>query len=268
MVIQAIYDVGYGVIPKEATKQQHDIQSDPWFSFVVRFLQLVRLEGMGTSENLSEKANNPALGLPNELPSLSSSLLMRVQAMQPEAWARLVEVFSPIVYRWARQSGLSASDSADVVQDVFVAVAKNVSSFERQKQKASFRSWLATITRNRVRDCFRGKKKYPDGFGGTDGLQRLHNVPDRVEMGPDGPSDQDLEKSISLASLDQRLPERVLELVKSGCGEQTWKAFWATVVLGDSAADVAARLGMSVTSVYQAKSRILRRLRKRMSELP
>ena len=223
---------------------------------------------METSDALPEKSNNPTLGLPNELPSLSTSLLVRVQAMQPDAWARLVEVFSPIVYRWARQAGLSASDSADVVQDVFVAVARNVSNFERQKQKASFRSWLATITRNRVRDCFRGKKRNLDGFGGTEALQVLHNVPDPGALGHGEPSEQDLEKSINLSSLDQRLPARVLELVKSRCGEQTWQAFWATVVMGDSASDVAARLEMSVTSVYQAKSRILRRLRERMSELP
>lgn len=211
---------------------------------------------------------------PQELPSLSSSLLVRVQAMQPEAWARLVEVFSPIVYRWARQAGLSSADSADVVQDVFIAVAKNVSNFERQKGKASFRCWLATITRNRVRDCFRRKQKYPDGHGGTEGLERLNKLPDQnlmgkdIKLSPTEPSDQDLENSISLASLDERLPVRVLELVKANFGEQTWQAFCSTVVKGDSAADVAARFDMSVASVYQAKSRILRQLRERMSELP
>ena len=45
-----------------------------------------------------------------ELPSLSSSLLGRVQNMQPEAWNRLTSVFSPIVYRWSRESGLGAAD--------------------------------------------------------------------------------------------------------------------------------------------------------------
>ena len=223
---------------------------------------------MENSDALPENPGDPILGLPNELPSVSTSLLVRVQAMQPDAWARLVKVFSPIVYRWARQSGLAVSDSTDVVQDVFIAVAKNISNFERQKQKASFRSWLATITRNRVRNCFREKKKHPDGQGGTAGLELLHDVPDQNQVGPVEPSVQDLEKSICLRSLDKRLPVRVLELVKSGCGERTWKAFWATVVKGDSAIDVAARLEMSVTSVYQAKSRILRRLRERMSELP
>jgi len=215
----------------------------------------------------SDQIQNSDPRFPGELPSLSSSLLNQIRAMQPDAWVRLVEVFSPIVYRWARKTGLSASDSADVVQDVFVAVAKNVTNFERQNEQASFRSWLATITRNRVRDSFRKKQKHPVGFGGTAGLEMLNNLPATGRSSIE-PSDQDLERSISLASLDKRLPARVLELVKANCGEQTWSAFWETVVKGDSAADVAARLGMSVTSVYQAKSRILRRLRKRMDELP
>lgn len=198
---------------------------------------------------------------PNELPSLSSSLLLQVQAMEPDAWARLVQVFSPIVYRWARQSGLKDDDSADVVQDVFISVAKNISNFERQKEKASFRSWLATITRNRIRDYFRKQQKRADGVGGTAGLERLNNLPNQAD-------DEKLEHSISVASLDKRLPARVLEVVKSDCNPKTWQAFWETTIKGDAAADVAARLEMNISSVYQARSRILRRLRNRLGELP
>lgn len=196
-----------------------------------------------------------------ELPSLSSSLLLQAQAMEPEAWVRLVQAFSPIVYRWAYQSGLSANDSADVVQDVFVSLAKNISNFERQKEKASFRSWLATIARNRVRDHFRKKEKRAYGIGGTAGLERLQNV-------PTPPDDQQLEHSISVAALDKRLPARVLEIVKADCQPKTWQAFWETTIRGDAAADVAQRLEMSLASVYQARSRILRRLRERLAELP
>ena len=203
--------------------------------------------------------SNP--GQPNELPSLSSSLLLQAQSMDPDAWVRLAQVFSPIVYRWARQSGLNDDDSADVVQDVFVSLAKNISSFERQKEKASFRSWLATITRNRVRDYFRKKEKRADGVGGTAGLDRLNNFPNQ-------PNDQQLEHSISTASLDKRLPARVLEIVEADCSPKTWQAFWETTIKGDAAADVAARLEMNISSVYQARSRILRRLRKRIDELP
>ncbi len=216
-----------------------------------------------------------------ELPSLSSSLLMRVQQMQPDAWARLVEVFSPIVYRWSRQAGLSGADSADVVQDVFIAVARNVPKFERQKEKASFRSWLATITRNRVRDCFRRRLRHPEGFGGTEALQRFQEHPDphagttssAAASGKSLPQtidalEEQLEHSISLDDLNGRLPKQILEVVKNDSDPKTWRAFWLTTVKGDAAKDVADRLEMNLASVYQAKSRILRRLRARMDELP
>ncbi len=153
-----------------------------------------------------ESRDNPHM---NELPSLSTSLLDRVQQMQPDAWARMVDAFSPIVYRWARIAGLSGADAADVVQDVFIAVTKNIATFERQKETASFRSWLATITRNRVKDSFRKRNRHPPGFGGTEALQKFQHLPAPFESRD---SEVDLENSISLADLNQRLPARILDM--------------------------------------------------------
>ena len=175
----------------------------------------------------------------------------------------MVNVFSPIVYRWARQAGLCGSDAADVVQDVFIAIAKRIGSFERQRNQGSFRSWLATITRNRIRDSFRKQQRSPGGVGGTEALNRLNQV-----TSPPIPTDEDLDESISVASLDAYLPQQVLQIVKAECDQRTWQAFWLTAVMGDAAKDVAERLEMNVASVYQAKSRILRRLRQRLDELP
>ena len=199
----------------------------------------------------------------NQLPSLSTSLLDRIQQMQPNAWSRMVDVFNPIVYRWARQAGLSGSDAADVVQDVFIAIAKRIGSFERQRTQGSFRSWLATITRNRIRDSFRKQQRLPEAVGGTAALNRLNDL-----ESPSIPTEDELDKSISVASLDAYLPEQVLQIVKADCDQRTWQAFWLTTVMGDTAKDVADRLEMNVASVYQAKSRILRRLRQRLDELP
>jgi len=197
----------------------------------------------------------------SELPSVSTTLLSRVKEMQPEAWACLVNIYSPIVYRWARTSGLSEQDSADVVQDVFVAITRNIATFERKKDHGSFRGWLATITRNRVRDCFRKKKNQLDADGGTEALQQLNAVPGNA-------LNDNLDQSISLESLDRRLPIRILEIVRTDCEPRTWQAFWLTTVKDHSAAEVAQQLEMEIASVYQAKSRVLRRLRKRLAELP
>jgi DNA-directed RNA polymerase specialized sigma24 family protein len=55
---------------------------------------------------------------------------------------------------------------------------------------------------------------------------------------------------------EQELLERALERVRPRVQPQTWDAFRLTVFDGIAGAEVAARLGMAVTSVYKAKSNI------------
>jgi len=197
----------------------------------------------------------------NELPSISSTLLDRVRQMQPEAWGRLVEVFGPIVYRWCRQSGLPGQDASDVVQEVFASVSRGIGNFHRSQVDQSFRNWLATITRNRVRDYRRRAAKQPQAAGGTEALAELQNVADPVE--PD-----DLDSTFSGENLEGEISRRVLDLVRSEFEERSWLAFQKTAVLGQLPIEVAEELDMNVAAVYQAKSRILRRLRQLLADLP
>ncbi len=55
--------------------------------------------------------------------SISTTLLDRVKSHDQAAWRQLVQVCGRLVYWWCRQSGLQADDAADVVQEVFKAVA-------------------------------------------------------------------------------------------------------------------------------------------------
>jgi RNA polymerase sigma-70 factor (ECF subfamily) len=56
-------------------------------------------------------------------------------------------------------------------------------------------------------------------------------------------------------------------LVRAEYEEQTWQAFWRVVVDAQKPADVAEELGMSLAAVYQAKSRVLRRLHQQFGDL-
>lgn len=58
-----------------------------------------------------------------------SSLLSRARLADPEAWRRLTTLYGPLVYRWARQSGMQPDDAADVMQEVFQAVTLNLAKF-------------------------------------------------------------------------------------------------------------------------------------------
>lgn len=191
-----------------------------------------------------------------EHPTLSQPFLDGVRQNDPVQWSRLVETFGPIVYRWCRLSGVSETDAPDVVQEVFSSVARGIGTFERQKESGSFRSWLATITRNRVRDHFRKLAGRQCAEGGTEALVRLQQKADSLDESIDG------------GSINSPLVRQVLQSVEVEFEPATWKAFWMTTVENKPASWVAETTGMSVASVYQSKSRVLRKLRKRMDELP
>ncbi|TWU05531.1 RNA polymerase sigma factor [Stieleria varia] len=191
-----------------------------------------------------------------EIPTASSLLLDRVKAMEPESWSRLAGTFGPVVYRWCRAAGVSSEDAPDIVQNVFASVARGIARFERQRETGSFRAWLATITRSRVRDHFRKESQRAHAIGGTDAWQRLQHQPDL------------LDSTINTTGVEGLLIRRVLQSVEQEFEAITWQAFWQTTMEEKPAALVAETLALNIASVYQAKSRVLRRLRQRMAELP
>jgi RNA polymerase sigma-70 factor (ECF subfamily) len=202
------------------------------------------------------KSSQPDSASRGELPTLSSMWLAGAKANDADAWNRLVNTFGPIVYRWCRVSGVSESESPDVVQDVFAAVARGMDRFQREKPEGSFRSWLATITRNKVRDHFRQLARRQEAVGGTDALVSLQQQAEA------------LASTICPQSMQSPLVRLALEQVRAEFEPATWDAFWLTTIERKSAGEVSETVGISVASVYQSKSRILRRLRQELSQIP
>jgi RNA polymerase sigma-70 factor (ECF subfamily) len=187
----------------------------------------------------------------------SLSLLDRVRAADPQAWQRLVHVYSPLIFSWCRRTGLGPDDAADVMQDVWHAVSGAIGRFRRSDEAGTFRGWIWTITRNKLRDYFRARAGEVAAEGGSTACARLRDVP---EGEPEDSADDPSGGSTGLL-------RRAVELVRGDFAEGTFQAFWQTAVDGRPAADVAAALGVSVDVVYQAKSRVLRRLREELGEL-
>jgi RNA polymerase sigma-70 factor, ECF subfamily len=189
--------------------------------------------------------------------SISSTLLDQIRARRPEAWQRLVDLYGPVVYRWCRQLGVGRADAADVVQDVFAAVAAGTDRFRRERPEHSFGAWLRTVTRSKVCDHFRRRRGLLDAEGGTNAQQQFLNLPE--------PAEESLSLSISLKP-DSRFVHRALEVVRAEFEPNTWDAFWRIAVDGQSPAEAAAAMNLSLAAVYQAKSRVLRRLRRELND--
>ena len=166
-------------------------------------------------------------------------------------------LYAPLIYFWCRQLGLQDSDADDVVQEVLLAVASRVGKFQRTRAEGSFRGWLRTITRNKLGDFIRAgsrrqriidETKLPSSF--------LTAAQPREEAGGEARDDE-----------TRLVFNRVLELIRTRFEDSTWRAFLRVVMDGAAPNDVADELNLSVESVYQAKSRILRVIRDELHDL-
>jgi RNA polymerase sigma-70 factor (ECF subfamily) len=189
--------------------------------------------------------------------SLAASLLERLRARQAGAWERLASLYGQTVYGWCRRAGVSEADAPDVSQEVFAAVARYLADFRRERPGDSFRGWLWTITRNKVRDHWRRRADEARAAGGTTAQEALQQVPEDVPP--------DSEDATEAESGD--LYRRALELIRSEFEERTWRAFLMVTVEARLPADVAAELGTTPGAVYIAKSRVLKRLREEFGDL-
>ena len=182
--------------------------------------------------------------------STSRTLLERVRERDTAAWERLVMLYGPIVHRWARAANLQQSDADDVTQEVFRKLAEHIDSFRRDRPGDSFRKWLKTITQNQVRDLYRQRAAQANPRADLDQQPEPPTIPDD-----------------SAEVVWWELSRRALDYVQVEFTPRTWRAFWLTTIDSRPPADVAEELGISVASVYQARSRVLRRLRVELTDL-
>ena len=190
--------------------------------------------------------------------STSSSLLDRVKTRDDAAWRRLVSVYGHLVLYWCRCAGVRPEDRADVCQDVFRAVAVNIDGFQRDQMGGTFRGWLRTITHSKIVDHFRRQNRQPAAAGGTDAYGRFLAVPNGDAGSVPEASDQETAIIVN----------KTLDLIRPEFEERTWQAFWRATVAGQQSGMVAEALKMTPAAVRKAKSRVLRRLREELSQLP
>ncbi len=186
-----------------------------------------------------------------EFPETSESLLARVRdPANHVAWEQFEQLYRPVIFRIARSRGLQHCDALDLVQQVLISVASAIEDFEPYGEGIRFRNWLARITRNAILKAGTRGRKF-QGIGGTDILAAFQDIPDSESV------------TDALIELEYRreLYVRAAQQVRGEVQESTWLAFERTVLEGLSPESTASSLGLSIGSVYAARSRIMRRLR-------
>jgi RNA polymerase sigma-70 factor (ECF subfamily) len=172
------------------------------------------------------------------------TLLHRLRNQEPGAWERFIELFTSLLDRWAHRLGLNDNDAADLVQDVFLILLRRLPNFEYDATR-SFRAWLRTVLVNRWK------------------ARSAHYSMPLNEHAANG----DFTSELAEAEDRAHLVAMALRIMRSDFEPRVWQAFWAVTVEGRTPQSVAEELGMSVNSVYLARSRILARLREELAGL-
>ena len=188
-------------------------------------------------------------------PLTRPSLLIRLRdARDGEAWSEFVRLYGPLVYRFARRSGLQDADAADLVQDVLRAVSTAAVRLRYDPERGTFRGWLFTLAQ-RKRSDFLARRTRQERGSGADGMRMLlDDWPARDEADV---WDNEYRRHLLTSAAEQ---------VRGHFSPAVWQAFWQTAVEGRRGKEVAGELDMTVAAVYLARSRVMARLKRQIHE--
>ena len=188
----------------------------------------------------------------------SITLLQRLQSSDDsENWDRLMSLYRPLLMAWLRKYHVQDFDLDDLMQEVLMAVAKDLPTFDHNGRTGAFRAWLRSIMVNRLRNFWRSRGRQLQAQGGSDIQLRLAQL--------DDPSSE--MSQLWNQQHDLHVAHQLLQQVEPDFTAQTWAAFTRVAIDGQRADAVAVELGISTNAVFIAKSRVLSRLRREAAGL-
>jgi RNA polymerase sigma factor (sigma-70 family) len=88
------------------------------------------------------------------------SLLSRLKNWDDqESWREFFNTYWKLLFNVARKSGLSDAEAEDVVQETIIAVARQMPGFTYDPSVGTFKGWLLHITRWKIGDLFRRRRR-------------------------------------------------------------------------------------------------------------
>jgi RNA polymerase sigma-70 factor (ECF subfamily) len=172
------------------------------------------------------------------------------------AWERFVSRFRRPIINFAQGVGLNSTDAEDVAQETMAAFAQGFREGKYDRSRGRLSQWLFGIAYRKALD---GRRKLARANTlGSSAVDQLLG-----QMIPD-------EQSASVSwdqEWEQSLLEQCLEQVQREVDPVTFRAFELVVREEREAANAAEMLGVNIKLVYNAKHRVLKRIRDLRTEL-
>ena len=176
-----------------------------------------------------------------------SSVIRAVADTENEAaWQRLFDLYAGFVFSIARSKGLREEDADDVVQVVFSDLARNLPTFQYDRAKGKFRSYLTGLVHWRVMDKLKAGKRDAD-------LKASFWEEAKAAVTED---DGFSEREWQAAAL-----EEALRRIKPDVRPEHYAAFVASAVEGQDTETIMKLYGLTRDNLYQIRTRLTAKLR-------
>ena len=163
-----------------------------------------------------------------------------------DAWRDFVAYYRGFIYGLIRRMGLSHSDADEVVQLVLLKSWDKLPDFRYDPSRGKFRGWLGRVTGNAVKNYLR------DCTGRYVALENENGITINEKEFLSSESEID-----RLAEEEWReyLPKLALKNIAGDFGDNV-KQVYQLMLAGKMPEEIAAEVGIAVSSVYVYKKRI------------
>ena len=206
----------------------------------------------------------------NESIPTRPSLLNRLKDWEDQAsWQDFFDTYWLLIYNVATKAGMTNVEAEEVVQETLIGVARHIGEFKTDRRHGSFKAWLLQLTRWRVADQYRKRETAgypfsPAGPGGapdrrsddSTGTAMVDRIPDPAGVNLEHVWDEEWRRNLMRAALER---------VKRRVGAKQYQMFDLHVLQHLSVRDAARTLQASTASIYMAKHRVGRLLKKEIA---
>jgi RNA polymerase sigma factor (sigma-70 family) len=173
-----------------------------------------------------------------------------------ESWRKFHDFYAPLLRRYLKRLGLEENAANDVFQDVFVRLLQSLPTFELDKQRGRFRSYLWKLTYSALVDQARRVKVRVQAE--EQWVKRFHEASESESR-----KVQDELNEINR----QQILKRVLPNVRSATSPTAWTCFEERLLKDRPGADIAAELAISTDAVYVYASRVMKLVRRQCAAI-
>lgn len=179
-----------------------------------------------------------------------------------KVWDEFYQTYWRLIYSISMKAGLRSDEAFDCVQETILSIAKQTKKNLYNPELGSFKSWLMNLTRWRIDDQFRKRKKDAAIFV-IDGDDARHvNWVESLED-PSG----DVLSRLWDVEWKKNLADAALEKVKAQVSPKQYQVFDCYVIKQWSVRKVQDKLNVSIAQIYLAKHRVGAILKRELARL-